>query len=104
MAEPQLNRGYVIGFIKRFTLAPEHKLALNTEITNLENSSMAATKRDFNIWYESEMIGQGFTNQGQVIGAGIGPGSSTQQVHRSEEHTSELQSRGHLVCRLLLAK
>src|SRR5690625_6677014 len=23
---------------------------------------------------------------------------------RSEEHTSELQSRGHLVCRLLLAK
>src|SRR5690625_5461741 len=23
-------------------------------------------------------------------------------MHRSEEHTSELQSRGHLVCRLLL--
>src|SRR5690625_5075843 len=26
------------------------------------------------------------------------------QYVRSEEHTSELQSRGHLVCRLLLAK
>src|SRR5690625_5726830 len=26
------------------------------------------------------------------------------QKHRSEEHTSELQSRGHLVCRLLLEK
>src|SRR5690625_6227972 len=26
------------------------------------------------------------------------------QVQRSEEHTSELQSRGHLVCRLLLEK
>src|SRR5690625_7031361 len=25
-------------------------------------------------------------------------------IYRSEEHTSELQSRGHLVCRLLLAK
>src|SRR5690625_5956082 len=25
-------------------------------------------------------------------------------VSRSEEHTSELQSRGHLVCRLLLEK
>src|SRR5207253_4242442 len=24
--------------------------------------------------------------------------------HRSEEHTSELESRGHLVCRLLLEK
>src|SRR5207253_10432738 len=26
------------------------------------------------------------------------------EVERSEEHTSELQSRGHLVCRLLLEK
>src|SRR5271166_7172625 len=26
------------------------------------------------------------------------------QLGRSEEHTSELQSRGHLVCRLLLEK
>src|SRR5690625_6820894 len=26
------------------------------------------------------------------------------QYFRSEEHTSELQSRGHLVCRLLLEK
>src|SRR5207253_4092437 len=30
-------------------------------------------------------------------------GSST-PLNRSEEHTSELQSRGHLVCRLLLEK
>src|SRR5690625_4958086 len=28
----------------------------------------------------------------------------TVQIKRSEEHTSELQSRGHLVCRLLLEK
>src|SRR5439155_12314770 len=28
----------------------------------------------------------------------------TRTGHRSEEHTSELQSRGHLVCRLLLEK
>src|SRR5439155_26094217 len=30
--------------------------------------------------------------------------AGTVQVSRSEEHTSELQSRGHLVCRLLLEK
>src|SRR5437660_3647536 len=30
--------------------------------------------------------------------------STTQLKTRSEEHTSELQSRGHLVCRLLLEK
>src|SRR3989442_6532906 len=32
--------------------------------------------------------------------AGLDP----RQISRSEEHTSELQSRPHLVCRLLLAK
>src|SRR5690625_6854467 len=33
------------------------------------------------------------------------PASSTSHfAPRSEEHTSELQSRGHLVCRLLLEK
>src|SRR5690625_6695166 len=30
--------------------------------------------------------------------------SKTPPCERSEEHTSELQSRGHLVCRLLLEK
>src|SRR5690625_6500734 len=30
--------------------------------------------------------------------------SNWRQASRSEEHTSELQSRGHLVCRLLLEK
>src|SRR5690625_5345769 len=29
---------------------------------------------------------------------------AAERSHRSEEHTSELQSRGHLVCRLLLEK
>src|SRR5690625_4685732 len=31
-------------------------------------------------------------------------GRPSEKAIRSEEHTSELQSRGHLVCRLLLAK
>src|SRR5690554_7595021 len=41
----------------------------------------------------------------------FGPGGQTTRrgrrsahTHRSEEHTSELQSRPHLVCRLLLEK
>src|SRR5690625_6098673 len=32
------------------------------------------------------------------------PISTDTSMERSEEHTSELQSRGHLVCRLLLEK
>src|SRR3989442_10409118 len=34
----------------------------------------------------------------------IGPGIEGGRPERSEEHTSELQSRPHLVCRLLLEK
>src|SRR5437870_10278355 len=33
-----------------------------------------------------------------------GPDELVTLIVRSEEHTSELQSRGHLVCRLLLEK
>src|SRR5437660_7525655 len=35
---------------------------------------------------------------------GLGSRLRRSLVRRSEEHTSELQSRGHLVCRLLLEK
>src|SRR5438309_7774512 len=40
------------------------------------------------------------------VSIGLGPvrEPSAKRVHRSEEHTSELQSQFHLVCRLLLEK
>src|SRR5699024_12041801 len=47
--------------------------------------------------------GTGRDDGSYVIGA-PGPGSYVLIVSRSEEHTSELQSRFDLVCRLLLAK
>src|SRR3712207_7960415 len=37
-------------------------------------------------------------------GTGRVGGSGGRRAHRSEEHTSELQSRQYLVCRLLLEK
>src|SRR5437660_7681384 len=50
----------------------------------------------------------GINNGGQIVGEGLLNGQShafrldPAPLGRSEEHTSELQSRGHLVCRLLL--
>src|SRR5258705_1174404 len=38
------------------------------------------------------------------VSAGYGEMSSDFRLYRSEEHTSELQSLRHLVCRLLLEK
>src|SRR5437870_9701660 len=51
--------------------------------------------------------GLGKSATGLIRGVTGDPISKTTQeakVSRSEEHTSELQSRGHLVCRLLLEK
>src|SRR2546422_6801004 len=40
----------------------------------------------------------------RAVLASLGCGDPTALAERSEEHTSELQSRLHLVCRLLLEK
>src|SRR5437870_6931189 len=40
----------------------------------------------------------------QSLGKALDGSQRSSQLMRSEEHTSELQSRGHLVCRLLLEK
>src|SRR5437870_6474461 len=50
------------------------------------------------IWTTNRPPGAG------AAGAARAPGSGVRSSDRSEEHTSELQSRGHLVCRLLLEK
>src|SRR3712207_8488921 len=46
----------------------------------------------------------GDVERGAVIHRGPDHGQAHGDVHRSEEHTSELQSRQYLVCRLLLEK
>src|SRR5437870_9176873 len=43
------------------------------------------------------------THGGQLVATVLG-NHELRSLWRSEEHTSELQSRGHLVCRLLLEK
>src|SRR5690625_7053855 len=50
----------------------------------------------------SDGVVAGVGSVGSDIGLRIGRGGGGEG--RSEEHTSELQSRGHLVCRLLLEK
>src|SRR5690625_3482400 len=51
---------------------------------------------------DDAIVNDGFARTGQgAVAAGF---SGQVDNHRSEEHTSELQSRGHPVCRLLLEK
>ena len=81
LAEPEFNRGYVLGFLKNFEITNSRRLLLNTEITKLENSSVTSTQRGYTAWYTNPVIGHGFTHRGRVLGASIGPGSSTQHMH-----------------------
>src|SRR6266498_4596684 len=58
---------------------------------------------------EEAACGRGASSySGRAAGIGPGPGFTSAGgpplAARSEEHTSELQSRPHLVCRLLLEK
>src|SRR5262245_38957238 len=50
----------------------------------------------------SKSSGQTAPETGQAEVAATGPAASAPTISRSEEHTSELQSLRHLVCRLLL--
>src|SRR5204862_8107449 len=56
--------------------------------------------------YGAEAVALAGEVQGGLPGAsgGRGPGTGQSTLNRSEEHTSELQSRRELVCRLLLEK
>src|SRR5690625_6239579 len=56
-----------------------------------------STEQDRREWVEAVRITRDIISQ-----PALAPYNSGEISPRSEEHTSELQSRGHLVCRLLL--
>src|SRR5690625_7123977 len=64
----------------------------------LHESLFVSTR--FNDWIQRNLLTVGFVD-GTDFYSFL---SKTGGRPRSEEHTSELQSRGHLVCRLLLEK
>src|SRR5690625_6235643 len=65
--------------------------------------SRPGTRRIAEVHDPDELTGIEVTGRGTTIGTG-GMVTKLEAASRSEEHTSELQSRGQLVCRLLLAK
>src|SRR5690625_5041159 len=81
--------------LARLSLLTGHPEAETRALNLLEGGSLDVTvHRELE---EEMLIGRGE----QVYLTHCAP---CHQVDRSEEHTSELQSRGHLVCRLLLEK
>ncbi|HWI91649.1 MAG TPA: capsule assembly Wzi family protein [Flavisolibacter sp.] len=78
LLEPEHSRAYIIGFSKTFE-TPKTDVRLFGEITNLQIPSTSLL-RPQESWYTHYQVRHGYTNYGQVMGAGIGPGSSSQTI------------------------
>ena len=74
---PQHSSGYTTGFQWVQTSNQRAHLRVQAEITNLEPSSTFRHRTPFSS-YASRAVPQGYTHKGQVLGAGIGPGASSQ--------------------------
>jgi hypothetical protein len=74
---PNHTQGYTIGAQWRGGSWAQGNLRIQSEITQLEQS---ATFRDQSVpsWYNSTRVIQGYTNRGEMLGAWIGPGASSQ--------------------------
>ena len=74
---PQHSQGYTLGLQWAHEFADSSVLRFQGETTYLEPSSTGGDRRTIG-WYTSRPVRQGYTHRGQVIGAAIGPGSSSQ--------------------------
>ncbi|MGQ7944785.1 capsule assembly Wzi family protein [Flavobacterium sp. WC2509] len=78
---PEHSRAYLFGFNKLFMLNKYKNkyLKVNFETTRLEQSADRIV-RPAGAWYVHDLVTHGYTNEGQVIGAGIGPGGNVQTL------------------------
>lgn len=77
--EPDYARAYIFGFRKLFPLTAhsDQCLQFDLELTQLEQNR-TNTQRESIYFYAHTDITHGYTNRGQLLGAGIGPGSDMQ--------------------------
>jgi hypothetical protein len=77
--EPEHTGAFIVGFRKIFETKKGKDVELFTEISNLQIPPSNIV-RPQGSWYVHGQVRQGYTNQGQVIGAGIGTGSNSQTI------------------------
>jgi hypothetical protein len=76
---PEHSRAYVFGFRKILPLnnAKHRYILVSSEITQTSQHAESAI-REIGLWYVNYQLLQGHTNEGQVLGAGTGPGGNIQ--------------------------
>jgi len=79
--EANSSRAYIFGVRKLFPFGSrkEEHLMLSAEVTQMQEPN-EKNVLNLNSWYASKTIRQGYTNRGEVLGAGIGPGGNLQSI------------------------
>lgn len=79
LVDPQRRQGYTLGLEWARAFGVERALRLQAEATMLEQTPRVPLSA-LPEFYASHTVPQGFTHQGQAVGAAIGPGSSSQYI------------------------
>ncbi len=80
ISDKDYPRGYVVGMRKLSDKRSNgSQIEFAAEITQLElpNATLINQAKS---WYTNDYVRQGYTNNGKVMGAGIGPGSNSQMI------------------------
>jgi hypothetical protein len=79
--DPARKRAYIFGLRKMlpFNKGKNENLLISLEATQMQMTSPKDI-RDADSWYVNKYVRQGYTNVGQVLGAGIGPGGNLQSL------------------------
>jgi hypothetical protein len=77
LAAPHHSQGYTLGMQVTRPAFWQRNVRLHGEFTNLEPSRTFRV-REARDWYSSRRVPQGYTHQGRVVGAAIGPSGSSQ--------------------------
>jgi hypothetical protein len=88
VGEPEHSAAYLIGFQRLAALSATRSIRVNGEWLNLQNLRSGSPARSTPVYYVHSP--QGYTERGQILGAGIGPGAESQFLGvdvLSEDHS-----------------
>lgn len=81
ISEPEHSRAYVVGFRKLIDLPrPNEFIQIGAEVLKQSSPTNVAIRIQGS-WYTHTQIRDGYTQQGQIIGAGVAPGSNLQTLN-----------------------
>jgi len=78
LLEPEHSQAYMLGLQKAVRLSGERIVTVRAELTHLEREPTYVLGRASPTYYAHHIVTQGYTQKGQIIGAGIGPGGNAQ--------------------------